>query len=64
MFLEEDEVQSLLRMEELIPAMAEALRDLSAGKVVQPLRQVLPVSEHGGFSASCPPTAARSAPSW
>ena len=54
MFLDEDAVRSLLRMEELIPAMAEALRDLSAGKVVQPLRQVLPVSEHNGFFGVMP----------
>jgi ornithine cyclodeaminase/alanine dehydrogenase-like protein (mu-crystallin family) len=54
MFLDEGDVRSLLRMEELIPAMAEALRELSAGKVVQPLRQVLPVSEHHGFFAVMP----------
>jgi ornithine cyclodeaminase/alanine dehydrogenase-like protein (mu-crystallin family) len=54
MFLDEDAVRSLLRMEDLIPVMAEALRDLSAGKVVQPLRQVLPVSEHHGFFGVMP----------
>jgi ornithine cyclodeaminase/alanine dehydrogenase-like protein (mu-crystallin family) len=54
MFLGEDEVRRLLRMEELIPAMAEALRDLSAGKVQQPIRTVLPVAEHGGFFAGMP----------
>ncbi|MEO6508054.1 MAG: ornithine cyclodeaminase family protein, partial [Chthoniobacterales bacterium] len=41
-------------MEELIPAMAEAMHDLSAGKVQQPLRQVLPVTEHGGFFGVMP----------
>jgi len=54
MFLDEAKVRSLLRMEELIPAMADALRDLSAGRVVQPLRQVLPVSEHQGFFGVMP----------
>jgi ornithine cyclodeaminase/alanine dehydrogenase-like protein (mu-crystallin family) len=54
MFLGEEEVRSLLRMEELIPAMAEALRNLSAGEVVQPLRTVLPVAEHNGFFAVMP----------
>jgi alanine dehydrogenase len=54
MFLDEDAVRSLLRMEDLIPTMANALRDLSAGKVVQPLRQVLPVSEHDGFFGVMP----------
>ena len=52
--LNEEKVRSLLRMEELIPAMAGALRDLSAGKVVQPLRQVLSITEHGGFFGVMP----------
>src|SRR5213592_3666683 len=54
LFFEEDEVRKLLRMEDLIPAMAEALRDLSAGAVLQPLRSVLPVSEYGGFLGVMP----------
>ena len=41
-------------MEELIPAMAEAMRDLSLGKVQQPVRQVLRVSEHEGFFGVMP----------
>jgi alanine dehydrogenase len=53
-FLDEEKVRSLLRMEELVPVMANALRDLSAGKVVQPLRQVLPISEHQGFFGVMP----------
>ena len=54
MVLGEKEVRSLLRMEELIPAMRGALRDLSLGKVQQPVRVVLPVSEHNGFFAVMP----------
>lgn len=54
MFLDEAAVRARLRMEELIPAMAGAMRDLSAGKVIQPLRQVLPVAEHGGFFGTMP----------
>src|ERR1017187_7997080 len=54
MFLSEDEVRSLLRMDELIDAMRGALRDLSAGKVEQPMRLVLPVAEHKGFFAVMP----------
>lgn len=54
MFLDEDKVRSLLRMEDLIPAMAGAMRDLSAGKVQQPLRQVLPITEHSGFFGLMP----------
>jgi ornithine cyclodeaminase/alanine dehydrogenase-like protein (mu-crystallin family) len=53
-YLDEEQVRSLLRMEELIPAMAGAMRDLSAGKVQQPLRQVLPVAEQGGFFGIMP----------
>lgn len=41
-------------MEELIPAMAGALRDLSVGKVQQPMRTVLPVADHKGFFAVMP----------
>ena len=52
--LDEAQVRSLLRMEELIPAMAEAMRALSSGKVVQPLRTVLPVAKHGGFFGIMP----------
>lgn len=54
LFMNEEQVRALLRMEELIPAMAEALRDLSAGKVEQPLRVVLPVAEHDGFFGVMP----------
>ncbi len=54
MFLDEEKVRALLRMEELIPAMAGALRDLSAGKVEQPMRLVLPVDEHKGFFGVMP----------
>ena len=54
MFLDEGAVRSHLRMEELIPAMSVALRELSAGKVAQPMRLVLPVAEHAGFFAVMP----------
>src|SRR5438445_7431331 len=54
MVLGEDDVRMVLRMEDLIPVMADALRDLSAGAVLQPLRTVLPVSEHGGFLGVMP----------
>lgn len=54
MFLAEDDVRALLHMEELIPAMRDALRDLSAGKVEQPTRMVLPVTDHHGFFGVMP----------
>jgi len=59
MILNEEEIQSRLRMEDLIPAMADALRDLSAGLVVQPLRTVLEVSPHAGFFGLMPASSGR-----
>ena len=44
----------LLRMEDLIPAMEQALSDLSGGKAVQPVRLVLPVAAHEGFLGVMP----------
>src|SRR5580765_2139660 len=41
-------------MEELIPAMASALADLSSKKAVQPVRVVLPVADHNGFFGVMP----------
>jgi alanine dehydrogenase len=52
--LNEEDVRKRLRMEDLIPAMAEALRDLSAGAVLQPLRTVLSISAHNGFLGVMP----------
>ncbi len=49
--LDEPAVGRLLRMDALIPAMAEALRDLSAGRIVQPVRLMLPVAERGFLAA-------------
>jgi len=54
MILDEDAVRALLRMDELIPAMANALADLSRGKVVQPMRVMMPVGDHGGFLGLMP----------
>jgi alanine dehydrogenase len=54
MLLNEDDVRKVLRMEDLIAAMADALRDVSTGAVLQPLRTVLPVSEHEGFFGVMP----------
>jgi alanine dehydrogenase len=54
MILDEEAVRDLLRMEELIPAMERALVDLSSGKVVQPVRTMVPIAEHGGFLGLMP----------
>ncbi len=52
--LDEPAVQRLLRYEELIPAVERALSDLSAGRVVQPLRSVVPVAQHKGYFGVMP----------
>jgi thiomorpholine-carboxylate dehydrogenase len=52
--LDEQAVRRRLRMEELIPAMAQALADLSAGRAVQPGRQMLEVTGQDGFFAAMP----------
>jgi ornithine cyclodeaminase/alanine dehydrogenase-like protein (mu-crystallin family) len=53
-FLDEEQVRTLLRMEDLIPAMERALVDLSAGRVAQPARQMLDVEPYGGHFAAMP----------
>src|SRR6266571_1435387 len=52
--LDEPAVQQRLHYQDLIPVIAEALAALSSGKVVQPVRAVLPVAPHRGFSAVMP----------
>jgi ornithine cyclodeaminase/alanine dehydrogenase-like protein (mu-crystallin family) len=54
MFLDENAVLGLLQMDELIPAIASALADLSSKKAVQPVRMVLPVADHSGFFGVMP----------
>ena len=50
-FLDEAEVRRHLRMADLVPAMARALADLSAGRVEQPVRIMFPVGSRGFFAA-------------
>src|SRR5437660_12174210 len=52
--LDEPAVAQRLHYQDLIPAIAQALADLSASKVVQPVRAVLPVAAHHGFFAVMP----------
>lgn len=54
MLLDEEAVRRFMRMEDVIQAMGLALADFSSGKVVQPLRTVVPVTEHGGFLGVMP----------
>jgi ornithine cyclodeaminase/alanine dehydrogenase-like protein (mu-crystallin family) len=53
-FLNEEQVRKHLRMADLVPAMEKALGDFSAGKVTQPVRQVIPVDPPGGFYGIMP----------
>ncbi len=52
--LNEDQVRSALTYEALIPAIRRALVEFSAGRVLQPVRAVLPVAAHSGWFASMP----------
>lgn len=54
LILDETAVRKFLSMQALIPAMERALLALSAGEVVQPMRVMVPVVEHGGFLGSMP----------
>jgi len=54
LFLDEVEVRKHLHMADLIPAMEKALAEFSAGKVTQPVRQVIPVDPPGGFYGIMP----------
>jgi alanine dehydrogenase len=54
MFLDDEAVRRLIRMEDVIAAMAPALAQFSSGNVVQPVRSVVSVAEHGGFLGVMP----------
>jgi ornithine cyclodeaminase/alanine dehydrogenase-like protein (mu-crystallin family) len=54
LFLDEEQVRKHLRMADLIPAMEKALIEFSAGKVTQPVRQVITVDPPGGFYGMMP----------
>jgi thiomorpholine-carboxylate dehydrogenase len=45
LYLDEEEVRTLLKWDELIPAMETALAEFSLGRVVQPVRNMLTVEE-------------------
>jgi len=52
--LDEEQVQALLSWEELIPVMKKALVEFSAGRVIQPVRTVIPVPEQAAFFGLMP----------
>jgi ornithine cyclodeaminase/alanine dehydrogenase-like protein (mu-crystallin family) len=53
-FFDENAVGEVLRYAELIPAMERALIDFSTGKVLQPVRSILPSTAHRGFFGIMP----------
>jgi thiomorpholine-carboxylate dehydrogenase len=53
-FFDEAQVRAVLRMEDLIPAVEQALIAFSAGRVAQPVRQMLTVEPQGGFFGAMP----------
>jgi len=49
LYLDDAAVRRLLRMEDLLAGMRQVLMDLSAGKVIQPLRSVMEIPAEQGF---------------
>ena len=49
-----EQVESVLRMEDLIPLMRETMIDFSRGKIEQPPRRILSVENHSGYFGSMP----------
>ena len=54
MFLSEREVRDRLRLEDLIPALRRALIEFSAGRVIQPVRTIVPVPDRHGYFGLMP----------
>ncbi len=53
-FLDEAAIRPLLKLEQLIPAMERALADFSTGRVLQPVRSIVSVTQHHGFMGLMP----------
>src|SRR5438046_4430453 len=45
MYLDEERIRSVLRWDQLIPAMEAALADFSRGRILQPVRNMLTIEE-------------------
>ena len=52
--LSEEQVAEVLRMDDLIEEMQKAMLAFSAGRVVQPVRNLMPVEPHGGYFGPMP----------
>jgi ornithine cyclodeaminase/alanine dehydrogenase-like protein (mu-crystallin family) len=53
-YFDEAQIRAALRMDDLIPVIEQALIAFSAGRVAQPVREVLHVQPHGGLFAAMP----------
>jgi thiomorpholine-carboxylate dehydrogenase len=54
LFIPEAQVQAALHLEELIPAIEQALIDFSAGRLQQPVRAALRLAKHNGWFGVMP----------
>jgi ornithine cyclodeaminase/alanine dehydrogenase-like protein (mu-crystallin family) len=54
MNLDMEDVRRLLRMDECIDVVEQGLAAFSSGRVVQPVRTIVPVADHGGFLGVMP----------
>jgi ornithine cyclodeaminase/alanine dehydrogenase-like protein (mu-crystallin family) len=54
LLLQESEIASLLRMEELIDLMERTLAEFSSGRALQPVRTALPIERHAAFLGTMP----------
>jgi ornithine cyclodeaminase/alanine dehydrogenase-like protein (mu-crystallin family) len=52
--LDESAIRRALRLEDLIPTMERALIDFSAGRVLQPLRSLIPLPQYDGIMGIMP----------
>ena len=57
-YIDERMVAGVLRMQDLIPTMRQALIDYSHGAIAQPARRIFAVPQHGGFFGSMPAASA------
>ena len=58
-YIDESEVASVLRMQDLIPVMRQTMIDFSQGRFAQPTRRIFEVKPYGGFFGSMPAAGAK-----
>jgi ornithine cyclodeaminase/alanine dehydrogenase-like protein (mu-crystallin family) len=58
-FIDDEMVADVLRMEDLIPTMRQAMIEFSDGRITQPVRRMIEVQPHGGYFGSMPAASAK-----